>query len=81
MEIVQDLYYRGAIDILTLLDAQNNALISEQLASDAIYTFLIDLLKVERAAGSFYLYQGNEESEKFFELLDAFYSDQEIDLN
>jgi outer membrane protein TolC len=52
-ELVQDSYSRGVGSILNLLDAQNTALIAELRASNAIYDFLIELMKLERAAGRF----------------------------
>ncbi len=59
--LVADLYGRGAVGITDLLDAQNAALRDEQAAANAVYNFLIDLIRAERAASSFaFLYSGSE---------------------
>ncbi|MCK5032871.1 MAG: TolC family protein, partial [Calditrichia bacterium] len=55
LKVVKDAYARGAVSILDLLDAQNVALVSEELASNAVFDFTIDLMTVERAVGKYYL--------------------------
>ena len=58
---MEDLYGRGAVGITDLLDAQNAALRDDQAAANAVYNFLIDLIRAERAASSFpFLYSGSE---------------------
>jgi len=72
LELVTDLYQRGAADIIQLVDAQNQALNAALAAANARYDFLIDGLRVQRAAGSFSL-EGTEEARNdFLERLDAF---------
>ena len=51
LDIVTDSYSRGAISILSLLDAQNSTLRADQVAATAMYDFLIDYLSLERAIG------------------------------
>jgi len=51
LEIVTGSYTRGAVSILSLLDAQNSALRADQVSANALYDFLIDYLSVERAVG------------------------------
>jgi outer membrane protein len=46
-------YSQGAVSILVLLDAQNAALVTEQAAANATYSFLIDHIRVDRAIGWF----------------------------
>ncbi|MCP4584256.1 MAG: TolC family protein, partial [candidate division Zixibacteria bacterium] len=53
LEMIVDAYTRGEASILDLIDAQNAALVSDQLAANTIYDFIIDYLNVERAVGSF----------------------------
>ncbi len=77
-ELVQDAYSRGVGSIIDLLDAQNTALIAELRASNALYNFLIELMKVERAAGRFDFFTSAESREAFFDRLDAYYAQTEV---
>jgi outer membrane protein TolC len=61
LKVVQDGYAQGAVSILDLLDAQNTALVADELASNAVYDFIIDLMSAERALGVFYLQMNEEE--------------------
>ncbi|MDH3625535.1 MAG: TolC family protein [Myxococcales bacterium] len=72
LELVTDLYQRGAADIIQLVDAQNQALGAALAAANARYDFLIDGLRVQRAAGNFSLEGTEEERDDFLERLDAF---------
>ena len=72
LELVTDLYQRGAADIIQLVDAQNQALGAALAAANALYDFLIDALRVQRAAGSFSLEGYQEERDDFVQRLDAF---------
>ncbi len=72
-QLVSDAYARGAVSIIDLLDAQNAALVSDEQAANAVYNFLIDLMKVERAAGRFRFFLSDQEREEFFERLNAFF--------
>ena len=51
LEVVQEAYSLGSATILDLLDAQNAAFSAEQVAANAVYDFLIDLVEVERRHG------------------------------
>jgi len=73
LKVVQDAYARGAISILDLLDAQNVALVSEELAENAVFDFTIDLMSTERAVGKFYLQLSEEEGQEYLQRLEAFY--------
>jgi outer membrane protein TolC len=72
LELVTDLYLRGAADIIQLVDAQNQALLAALAAANALYDFLIDALRVQRASGSFSLEGSEEVRDDFIERLDAF---------
>ena len=72
LELVTDLYQRGAADIIQLVDAQNQALGAALAAANALYDFLIDALRVQRASGSFALEGTQEERDDFLQRLDAF---------
>lgn len=51
LRIVQDKYEQGAVTIVDLLDAQNNAVFQRQSASIALYDFFRDLLQYQRQLG------------------------------
>ena len=72
LELVTDLYQRGAADIIQLVDAQNQALGAALAAANALYDFLIDALRVQRASGAFSLEGTQEERDDFIQRLDAF---------
>ena len=73
LELVTDAYARGAVSIIDLLDAQNAALNAEELATNAAYDYLVDLLEVERAASSIELLGTPETSKAFFERLESYF--------
>ena len=72
LELVTDLYQRGAADIIQLVDAQNQALGAALTASNARYDFLIDALRVQRASGSFSLEGTPALRDDFIRRLDEF---------
>lgn len=51
--LVTDAYQQGTIDIIRLIDAQNQALLTELSAANAVYDFMLSYLRMERASGSF----------------------------
>jgi len=51
--LVTDLYRRGKVDIITLVDAQTQSLVADLAAADAAYDYLLALLFVNREAGHF----------------------------
>jgi len=76
LEVVQDGYAQGMVSILGLLDAQNQALVSSELASNAIFDFIIELMTTERALGKFYLQMNDDEIEGLRNRLEAYLSEQ-----
>lgn len=75
--LVEDAYARGAATILDLLDAQNNALVAEEAAANAIYDFLVDLMEAERSIGKLVLQMSPGEREAFFDRMDQFFAQAE----
>lgn len=73
LDVVTDAYGRGTVSILALLDAQQASLSANEAAAGAVYTFLSDLMKAQRAAGAFDFFRSPEESAGYFARLDAFY--------
>jgi outer membrane protein len=68
-ELVSDAYARGAASITTLIDAQAAALEASEAAANAVHDFLLDLMQVERAMGSFGVLQSEEDRQIFLERL------------
>jgi outer membrane protein TolC len=75
-ELVEEAYGRGAVSILDLLDAQNVALVANEAAANAVYDFLIDFTRVQRAAGQFDFFMSAEERESFFREMEAFFQEE-----
>jgi len=67
LQVVVDGYARGMVSILDLLDAQNTALVSKQLASNAVYDFIIDLMSLERSIGNFYFLMSDSEARTYLQ--------------
>ncbi|MFZ5951178.1 MAG: TolC family protein [Candidatus Rifleibacteriota bacterium] len=53
LELVQNAYQRGAVNILDLIDAQNASLVSKEASANAMFNFFSDFVRVCRAVGSF----------------------------
>jgi outer membrane protein TolC len=73
LEVVQEAYSLGTASILDLLDAQNAGFSSEQVAANAVYDFLIDLVEVERSIGRLDFFMSVEERRAFFERAEAYF--------
>jgi outer membrane protein TolC len=67
--LVSDSYASGVASITTVLDAQNAALTSAESAANAVHDFLLDLMRVERAMGSFGALQTPEQRQEFLNRL------------
>ena len=52
-DLVSEAYARGTTSITALIDAQSAQLEAAESAANAVHDFLLDLMKVERAIGSF----------------------------
>ncbi|MEM8964089.1 MAG: TolC family protein, partial [Acidobacteriota bacterium] len=53
-DIVLDGYREGAETLTTLLNAQSASLVARLIAADAVYTFYLRWLELQRAVGGFY---------------------------
>ncbi len=71
-EIIQDSYSQGIVNITTLIDAQNASLQTELSAVNAIYTFVLDWLELERSIGFYYFTASQAEKDAFFDRLAVF---------
>lgn len=74
LALVTDAYEQGAVPILDLLDAQNAALVADQVAASSVYDYLIDLMQVQRAVGRFDFFMTSAEYQEFLERLRAFFA-------
>jgi len=72
LELVTDAYSRGQISIIDLLDAQNTALVANLGAANAVYDFLLDLMDVQHAIGTFDYSVDAAAREAWFERAEAY---------
>jgi outer membrane protein TolC len=76
-DLVQDSYSLGVVSVIDLIDAQTSALVSSQLAANAVYDFLIDLMEMERAANQFDFFKTPEDRDAWFGRLLDYFRDNE----
>lgn len=72
LELVTDAYRQGTVNIITLIDAQNQALQTELNAANAVYEFLLDFVQIERASGRFSFLASKADQEAFVRRLIEF---------
>jgi len=72
LELITDKYIRGTKSIIDLIDAQNQALTSDQQAVNAVYDFLIDMMTVQRSISRFLFYESKEDQDAWYDQLDKF---------
>jgi len=77
LDLVSDAYSRGAVDLITLLDAQNALLSAELAAADAVYGFLLDLMELERAVGRFTYFASDAARDEWLEGLESWFDAQD----
>jgi outer membrane protein TolC len=70
--LVTDLYRRGKVDIITLVDAQTQSLVADLAAADAAYDYVLALLFVNREAGHFRNLDTAEAKEAFSRRLNEY---------
>ena len=80
LELVTDSYRAGAVDILRLLDAQNQALVAELVAANAVFDYLIDLMSVQRSIGRFDYFRSPEERTEFLKRLDEAFAEEGLEV-
>jgi outer membrane protein TolC len=68
-ELVSDAYAHGTASITALIDAQSAALTASEAAANAVHDFLLDLVRVERAMGTYSVLQTPEQQQAFLERL------------
>lgn len=75
LALVQDEYAQGRVSIVSLIDAQNEALSVKLHKLDSEYEFLISLLKTERAVGKFSLLNTDEEQQNFLNRFEVYFNE------
>lgn len=73
-DLVQDAYSQGSVLITQLLDAQNAAISAQLNSANVVYQFLIDLLTMERATGSYYMLLSTDQRSQFESALASYFS-------
>lgn len=53
LKLVTDAYSRGAVSILSVLDAQSASLRADQVAANALYDFFVQYMQFQRSLGQF----------------------------
>lgn len=73
-ELVTDAYVKGTVGIITLVDAQNQALQTELAAANALYDWLIDFVEVQRASGVFTFLESERDHSNYVARLQDFFA-------
>jgi outer membrane protein TolC len=79
LQLVRDQYSRGAVDIIKLLNSQNAALTAKLNAANAVYDFLIDIINIHRATGSFPFFESPDGLQTWHQQLEDYFKEQGID--
>ena len=77
---VTDAYEQGTASIIDLLDGQNQALVAQEIAANAVFDYLIDLMTVQRAVGRFDFFMTQDEHQAFLERLQQFFAKAGFDV-
>ncbi|MBL7471439.1 TolC family protein [Robertkochia sediminum] len=74
LQLTQESYTQGAVNIVQLIDAQNNLLRAQLAQSNATYNYLLNAIQLERLIGYSFLLHTPEENiefeQRFIEYLD-----------
>ncbi|MCF6250596.1 MAG: TolC family protein [Methylococcaceae bacterium] len=71
--MVSDSYLSGAVSITSLIDAQNASLSADLSAVEALYSFMIDWVEIQRSVANFDLILSDTGINLWYQELDAFY--------
>ncbi len=72
LELVTEAYGQGLVTVVDLLEAQTNMLLSNRNVTNAIFDYLINLKRVERAVGRFEAFATPEEQINFIQRLEEY---------
>ena len=65
LDLTQNAYTSGAVNIVQLLDAQNNYLNAKISRANATYNYLVSMLQLERFIGNYFLLNSEEDNNAF----------------
>ncbi len=74
LDLVQDAYKKGQLEIAQLVDAQRVALSARQAGAAAVYEYLVSYLQLENSVGGYTMFMTSEEREAFVGRLKSFFS-------
>lgn len=72
LDLVSDAYKQGTTSIIDLLDAQNAALVADQLTSNSVYDFIISMVQLQRSIGNVDFSIDTEEWNLWFDEFEKF---------
>ncbi len=73
LELVQDAYAKGAVSVVELVDAQNNALTGELSAVSSVYEYLVSLFHLERVYGRYSLLLSPDSEDRMLRKFQAYF--------
>ncbi len=71
LEITEDAYAQGTATLVQMLDAQNQAIVSELAAANATYDYLVEIVNVERAIGRVHLPSNRDDTSDLVRRMEA----------
>lgn len=80
LELVTDAYSKGAVSVTELIDAQDEALTAELGAAEAVYTFLIDFVEIQRAGADFDLLLQPASNAVWFDSVESYFQERGVKL-
>lgn len=80
LELITDSYERGIKSIIDLLDAQNQALVSDEGAANTRYDFLITLMRLQRAIGKFDFLLTDEQRDEWHRQFRKFAAERGVEI-
>ncbi|HEY6723082.1 MAG TPA: TolC family protein, partial [Polyangiaceae bacterium] len=72
LDLVTDKYREGTAPIIQLIDAQNQSVVAELDAANAVFEFLAQLMRVERSMGRFSFLVNPDQTSDFFRRLEDY---------
>lgn len=76
LDLVVDAYAQGMASLVELIDAQTAANASDDLAANAIYDFLINVMEVQRAANAFVFFMSDTDRQAWRERLASYINER-----
>jgi len=77
LELITEAYEQGLVSVVDLLEAQTSALVSERGVTNAIFDYLINLKRVERAVGQFEVFSTPEQQVNFIQQMEDYLQSSE----